>query len=106
MATRVGEWLGRQRWLFLELFPNLIGEKSPPTGKRWFERSNGIMKMVRAVIRPEKTEEVAAALDKAGYPSMTKFHVFGRGKQGGLRVGSVHYDELSKVLLMLVVEDD
>ncbi len=63
------------------------------------------MKMVRAVIRPEKTEEVAAALDKAGYSSMTKFHVFGRGKQGGLHVGSVHYDELSKVLLMLVVED-
>jgi nitrogen regulatory protein PII 1 len=33
-------------------------------------------------------------------------NVFGRGKQKGIRVGTVCYDELPKVMLMLVVEDD
>ena len=32
-------------------------------------------------------------------------NVFGRGKQKGIRVGTVCYDELPKVMLMLVVED-
>ncbi len=36
---------------------------------------------------------------------MTKMNVFGRGKQKGIRVGTVCYDELPKVMLMLVVED-
>jgi len=31
--------------------------------------------------------------------------VFGRGKQRGLKVGQVHYDELPKELLLLVVKD-
>ncbi len=33
-------------------------------------------------------------------------NVFGRGKKKGIRVGTVCYDELPKVMLMLVVEDD
>ena len=37
---------------------------------------------------------------------MTKMNVFGRGKQKGIRVGTVCYDELPKVMMMLVVEDD
>ena len=36
---------------------------------------------------------------------MTKIHVFGRGKQKGITVGTIHYDELPKVMLMMVVED-
>jgi len=63
------------------------------------------MKMVRAIIRPEKEHDVVLALEGAGFPAMTKAHVFGRGKQKGLQVGPVHYDLLSKVLLLLVVED-
>ncbi|MBI5788275.1 MAG: P-II family nitrogen regulator [Candidatus Schekmanbacteria bacterium] len=63
------------------------------------------MKMIRAIIRPSKEEEVLRALDKAGFPAMTKMHVFGRGKQRGLQVGPILYDELPKLLLMLVVED-
>jgi nitrogen regulatory protein PII 1 len=31
--------------------------------------------------------------------------VFGRGKQKGLTVGPVHYDELPKTLIMTVVDD-
>lgn len=63
------------------------------------------MKMIRAIIRPEKETEVVLALEGAGFPALTKTHVFGRGKQKGLQVGPIHYDELPKVTLMLVVDD-
>jgi nitrogen regulatory protein PII 1 len=63
------------------------------------------MKMIRAFIRPEKEQEVVQALEGAGFPSLTKMPVFGRGKQKGLTIGPVHYDELPKTLLMTVVED-
>ena len=42
------------------------------------------MKMIRAFIRPEKEQEVVLALEGAGFPSLTKMPVFGRGKQKGL----------------------
>lgn len=64
------------------------------------------MKMIRAFIRPEKEQEIVLALEGAGYPSLTKMPVFGRGKQKGLQVGPVHYDELPKTLLMMVVDDE
>jgi len=63
------------------------------------------MKMIRAFIRPEREQEVVLALEGAGFPSLTKMPVFGRGKQKGLTVGPVHYDELPKTLIMTVVED-
>jgi nitrogen regulatory protein PII 1 len=62
--------------------------------------------MIRAIIRPEKEQEVVLALEGAGFPALTKMPVFGRGKQKGLRVGPVHYDVLPKVLIMIVVEDE
>ncbi len=64
------------------------------------------MKMIRAIVRPEKEDDVVLALEGAGFPAMTKAHVFGRGKQKGLQVGPVHYDLLPKVLLLLVVNDE
>jgi nitrogen regulatory protein PII 1 len=64
------------------------------------------MKMIRAIIRPNKEEKVVEHLEKDGFYSMTKMNVFGRGKQKGIRVGTVCYDELPKVMLMLVVEDE
>ncbi len=63
------------------------------------------MLMIRAIIRPEKTDEVKAALLEAGYPAVTKMEVYGRGKQRGLKVGNVTYDELPKEMLMVVAED-
>lgn len=63
------------------------------------------MKMVRAFIRPEKEQEVVQALEGAGHGSLTKMSVFGRGKQKGLQVGPIYYDELPKTMLMTVVED-
>lgn len=64
------------------------------------------MKMIRAFIRPEKEQEVVLALEGAGFPSLTKIPVFGRGKQKGLTVGPVHYDELPKTMIMTVVAND
>lgn len=63
------------------------------------------MKMIRAFVRPEKEQEVVLALEGAGFPSLTKMPVFGRGKQKGLTVGPVHYDELPKTLIMTVIDD-
>lgn len=63
------------------------------------------MKMIEAIIRTNMVEAVADALAEQELPSMTKAHVFGRGKQKGIQVGDVVYDELPKVQVMVVVED-
>jgi nitrogen regulatory protein PII 1 len=63
------------------------------------------MLMVRAIVRPEKVDEVLAALMYAGFPSVTKMDVYGRGKQRGMKVGEIHYDELPKEMLFTVIED-
>ena len=63
------------------------------------------MIMVRAIIRPEKTDEVLAALMYAGFPSVTKMDVYGRGKQRGMRVGEVTYDELPKEMIFTLVKE-
>ncbi len=64
------------------------------------------MKMIRAIVRPDKTEIVAEALAQAGMPSLTKMHVFGRGRTKGIRIGDVVYDEFPKTMLLMVVEDE
>jgi Nitrogen regulatory protein PII len=63
------------------------------------------MKMIRAIIRPESAEDVAEALAAAGFFSLTKISVFGRGKQKGITMGTIHYDELPKIMLVMVTED-
>ena len=45
------------------------------------------------------------ALLDAGFPGVTKMDVFGRGKQRGLKVGEIVYDELPKEQLFVVVPD-
>jgi nitrogen regulatory protein PII 1 len=64
-----------------------------------------LMLMIKAIVRPEKSDAVLAALMDAGFPAVTKIPVFGRGKQRGLKVGEIHYDELPKELLIVVVPD-
>jgi nitrogen regulatory protein PII 1 len=64
------------------------------------------MKMIKAIVRPEKVQDVVDALEKEGFLAMTRIDVVGRGKQGGLTMGEVVYDELPKTMLLLVVEDD
>jgi nitrogen regulatory protein PII 1 len=63
------------------------------------------MKMVKAILRPEAADFVADSLAEAGFISITKSHVFGRGKQMGITVGELRYDELPKVMIMLVIAD-
>lgn len=63
------------------------------------------MYLLRAIVRPEKSHVVMSALLNAGFPAVTKLSVFGRGKQRGLKVGNVTYDELPKDLLMIVIPD-
>ncbi len=63
------------------------------------------MKMIRAIVRPNATDAVADGLAEAGFYSMTKIQAFGRGKQKGITVGTIHYDELPKTMIMVVVED-
>jgi nitrogen regulatory protein PII 1 len=62
--------------------------------------------MIKAIVRPEKSDYILEGLLEAGYPAVTKIPVFGRGKQRGLKVGEVHYDELSKEMLILVIPEN
>ena len=64
------------------------------------------MKMIRAIIRPEKVYDVLEELKDAGYSAVTKMDVVGRGKQRGIKVGNIHYDEIPKEMLIMVVEDE
>ncbi len=64
------------------------------------------MQMIRAIVRPEKSAKVMKALFEAGYVAVTKVPVVGRGKQRGIKVGDITYDELQKDLLMMVIKDE
>jgi len=63
------------------------------------------MLMIRSIIRPEKVDAVLAALMEAGFPAVTKMSVVGRGKQRGIKIGEIVYDEIPKELLITVVAD-
>ena len=64
------------------------------------------MLLVRAIIRPEKVGLVMSELVAAGFPAVTKMDVYGRGKQKGITVGEVHYDEIPKEMLIIVCNDE
>jgi nitrogen regulatory protein PII 1 len=63
------------------------------------------MIMIRAIVRPEKADAVMEALMADGFPSVTRMNVSGRGKQRGIKIGDVTYDEIPKELLIMVVKD-
>jgi nitrogen regulatory protein PII 1 len=46
-----------------------------------------------------------AALMEAGFPGVTKMSVVGRGKQRGIKIGEITYDEIPKELLLTVVKE-
>ncbi len=64
------------------------------------------MVMIRAIIRPQKVGAVLSELLSAGFPAVTKMDVYGRGKQKGVKVGEVYYDEIPKEMLILIVNDE
>ena len=68
------------------------------------------MKLVMAVIRPERLQCVKDALRDIGINGMTITHVTGRGEQMGLtfttRVGEFVVDEIEKVKIEVVIDDE
>jgi nitrogen regulatory protein PII 1 len=64
------------------------------------------MKLIQAVVRPEKVEAVIDKLTDAGFPAYTKIDVTGRGDQEGVTVGEAHYKELTKKMLFIVVKEE
>ncbi|MDR1576972.1 MAG: P-II family nitrogen regulator [Deltaproteobacteria bacterium] len=64
------------------------------------------MELIRAIIRPERMTAVVTELLSAGYPGLTKVDVYGRGKQKGIVLNDVHYDELPKQMLLIVAADE
>lgn len=64
------------------------------------------MVLIRSIIRPNKVGEVLSELLSAGFPAVTKMDVYGRGKQKGVKVGEVFYDEIPKEMLLIVVKDE
>jgi nitrogen regulatory protein PII 1 len=63
------------------------------------------MILIRSIVRPEKVDDVLAALMDAGFPGVTKMSVVGRGKQRGIKIGEITYDEIPKELLLTVVKE-
>ena len=64
------------------------------------------MLLVRAIIRPEKRDEVLYELSTAGFHAATVIDVMGRGKQKGIKIGSIVYDEIPKVMILMAVRDE
>jgi len=67
------------------------------------------MKLVKAIIKPERFEFVKKALEDKGFISMTISEVKGRGEQKGItlqyRGGLMTVDLLPKIQLEIVVKD-
>jgi len=63
------------------------------------------MLMIRAIVRPEKVDTVLERLMAEGFPAVTRMAVSGRGKQRGIKIGDITYDEIPKELLMMVVPE-
>ena len=68
------------------------------------------MKMIVAIIRPEKLEAVKENLTEVGVTGLTITDVRGHGTQSGItittRVGSTVIDEIEKVKIETVIDDD
>lgn len=64
------------------------------------------MKMIVAILRPDRLKEVEDRLKESGFPSLTEFSVRGRGRQKGITIGDMHYEKLPKSCLLVVAKDD
>jgi nitrogen regulatory protein P-II 1 len=67
------------------------------------------MKLVKAIIKPERFEYVKKALEDKGFVSMTTMEVRGRGEQKGIsleyRGGLMTVDMLPKIQIEIVVKE-
>jgi nitrogen regulatory protein P-II 1 len=69
----------------------------------------GSMKMLQAIIRPEKLDDVKKALEEKGFVAMTITDVRGRGEQKGIslqfRGRKMDVDLLPKIKIEMVLSD-
>jgi nitrogen regulatory protein P-II 1 len=67
------------------------------------------MRMVQAIIRPEKLDQVKKALEMKGFIALSILEITGRGEQKGIlleyRGENVEVDTLPKIMIMMVVEN-
>lgn len=63
------------------------------------------MLLITAIVRPEKTYPVLNALAEAGYYGMSRWDIVGRGKEKGITVGEVNYEEMPKSLIYIVAAE-
>lgn len=85
---------------------------TPTTPLRWASENEGtreVMKLITAVIKPFKLDEVKDALKGIGVAGMTVTEVRGFGRQGGhtetYRGAEYQIDFVPKVSLSVVVDD-
>ncbi len=68
------------------------------------------MKLILAIIRPEKLEDVKRALEEAGIYPLTVVEVRGRGEQKGITImyrgRPITIDLIPKVELQIIVRDE
>lgn len=68
-----------------------------------------MMKMINAIIRPERLDFIKKALEDQGFYAMTITEVRGRGEQKGIslqfRGGKMSVDMLPKIKIEMVVDD-
>jgi len=68
------------------------------------------MKLIKAIIRPERSEFVKKALEKEGSYGMTVLEVMGRGDQMGIKLqyrgGVMNVDLIPKIQIEVVVKDE
>jgi nitrogen regulatory protein P-II 1 len=68
------------------------------------------MKMVKAIIKPERFEFVKKALEEKGFAGMTVVEVKGRGEQKGItleyRGKAMTVDMLPKIQIEIVIRDE
>ncbi len=85
----------------------MSGWISPSTGNK---PEVDMMKLIKAIIKPERFEFVKKALEEKGYIGMTTTEVKGRGEQKGIALqyrGKVmSVDMLPKVQIEVVVRDE
>jgi nitrogen regulatory protein P-II 1 len=68
------------------------------------------MKMVQAIVRPERMDKIKKALEDKGFIAMSIIDVHGRGEQKGItleyRGNKITVDTLPKVKIEMVVKDE
>ncbi|WGK70102.1 P-II family nitrogen regulator [Candidatus Haliotispira prima] len=64
------------------------------------------MKMIIAIVRPEKLIPVEDALKEKDFFGLTEISVRGRGKQKGITIGEMKYEKLPKEMVMMVCADE